>query len=80
MKVLLLNRVKNIVAKGEIACFEQFFLLPQGFQKFKSHLLQMRQNAFASGKGLNLSHLQIHFDTYAAGTFFKHYDKKEIVH
>ena len=33
MSVLLINRVENIAAKGEIACFEQFPLLPQCFQK-----------------------------------------------
>ena len=29
----LVNRVENIVVKGEIVCFEQFLLLPQCFQK-----------------------------------------------
>ena len=29
----LLNRVETIVAKGEIACYEQFLLLSQCFQK-----------------------------------------------
>ena len=33
MKVYLLNRVENIVAKGDIAYFEQCFLLQQFFQK-----------------------------------------------
>ena len=33
MKVQSLNRVKNIVTKGEIARFEQFFLLSPCFQK-----------------------------------------------
>ena len=28
----LLERVENIVAKGEIACFDKFLLLPQSFQ------------------------------------------------
>ena len=27
------NRVDNTVGKGEIACYEQFFLFPQCFQK-----------------------------------------------
>ena len=27
------NRVENIVGKGEIACYEQFLLCPQCFQK-----------------------------------------------
>ena len=29
----LLKRVENAVGKGEIACYEQFFLVPQCFQK-----------------------------------------------
>ena len=33
MKELSLNRVKNIVAKGEIAQYEKFLLLLQCFQK-----------------------------------------------
>ena len=33
MKVYLLNRVKNIVANGEIAHYKQFHHLPQYFQK-----------------------------------------------
>ena len=33
MRDLLLNRVEHIVAKVEIARFEQFLLLPQCFQK-----------------------------------------------
>ena len=33
MKVKLLKEVENIVLKGEIACFEQFLLLPECFQK-----------------------------------------------
>ena len=36
MRVLLLNRVENIVAKGEIARFEQFLLLPKCFQKLSA--------------------------------------------
>ena len=28
-----LNQVENTVGKGEIACYEQFFLFPQCFQK-----------------------------------------------
>ena len=27
------ERVENSVGKGEIACYEQFFLFPQSFQK-----------------------------------------------
>ena len=33
MKVYFLNRVENIVAKREIAHYEQFIVLPQCFQK-----------------------------------------------
>ena len=33
MRVKLLNRIENIVAKGEIALYEQFFILSQGFKK-----------------------------------------------
>ena len=32
MKVLPLQKVENIVAKGEIAHYEQFLILPQCFQ------------------------------------------------
>ena len=46
MRVLLLNRVENIVAKGEIACFEQLILLSQCFQNLSS------ADASTSGKGL----------------------------
>ena len=44
----LLKKVENIVAKGEIARFEQFLLLSQCF---KSCLLQ-RHRASVCGKGL----------------------------
>ena len=33
MRVKLLKRVENIMTKGEIARFEQFFLLPECFQR-----------------------------------------------
>ena len=36
MRVELLNRVDNIVAKGEISHVEQFLLLPQCFQKLSA--------------------------------------------
>ena len=32
MKVYLLQNIENIVAKGEIAHYEQFLILPQLFQ------------------------------------------------
>ena len=40
-------KVENIVAKGEIACFEQFLLLSPCFQK----QMQGRQKESISGKG-----------------------------
>ena len=33
MGIQLSDRIENIVGKGEIACYEQFLLLPQCFQK-----------------------------------------------
>ena len=33
MVLQLFDRVENIVGKGEIACYEQFLLFPQCFQK-----------------------------------------------
>ena len=33
MGIQLSDRVENIVEKGEIACYEQFLLFPQCFQK-----------------------------------------------
>ena len=36
MKVKLLKKVENVVANGEIAQFEQFFLLSQCLQKSSS--------------------------------------------
>ena len=33
MKTYLLNRVENIVSKGETARFDKFLLLSQSFQK-----------------------------------------------
>ena len=36
MKDQLLNKVENIVTKEEIACFEQFLLLSQCFQKWSA--------------------------------------------
>ena len=36
MKVYLLTNFENIVAKGEITCFEQFPLLSQCFQKLSA--------------------------------------------
>ena len=51
MSFIIKESRKNIVAQGEIACFEQFLLC---HNVFKSSLLQMRPNASASGKGLNI--------------------------
>ena len=36
MKKQLSHRVENIVGKEEIACYEQFLLFPQCFQKLSS--------------------------------------------
>ena len=47
MKTYLLKIVENIVSKGEIACFEQFRLLSQCFQKSSA------ADASIGGKGLN---------------------------
>ena len=33
MSKIWTNGVKNMVEKGEIACYEQFLLFPQCFQK-----------------------------------------------
>ena len=57
------ERVKNIVAKREIAHYEQFLLLPQCFPKL---LHPMCQNASAGGKALSnknvksIENLKIH--------------------
>ena len=63
MKTNLLNRVENIVSKGEIARLQQLFLLIQSFQKSsaadasESVCMSERVN-FAS-----------HFDAFAADDF-----------
>ena len=46
---IITKKPENIMAKGEIACFEQFLLLSQCF---KCRLLQRRQNGSINGKGL----------------------------
>ena len=43
--------VQNTVGKGEIACYEQFLLFPQYFQRL---LLQTRKNQGLFGKGLKV--------------------------
>ena len=53
------KRVENTVGKGEIACHEQFLLIPQCFQKT---LLQTRKNQGLFGKGLTHSHTMTPFD------------------
>ena len=50
MKVKLLDRVESIVTQGEIAHYQQFFLVAIMFSK--SHLLQRCQKASVCGKGL----------------------------
>ena len=47
MKVYLLNIVGNIVAKGDIAHYDKFILLPQCFQK----LNKMSQDGLKVEKG-----------------------------
>ena len=49
MGIQLSDFVENIVGKGEIACFEQFLLFPQCFQKLS---VLMCQNENLWGKGL----------------------------
>ena len=44
-KVLLLKKVENSLAKGEIAHFEQFLCLPHCLKKLSA------ADGFASGKG-----------------------------
>ena len=46
MTVHLLEEIEIIVAKGEIACFEQFLLLSQCFQKL-SESVYMRERVKA---------------------------------
>ena len=48
MRVQLLNRVENIVAKGEIARFEQFLLLSQCFQVVCDKGVYMRESVTAT--------------------------------
>ena len=55
-----MKKVENIVAKGEIACFEQFLLF---FTMFSSH--QMRQNVSIGWKGLNY---YLTFKSFVVGT------------
>ena len=50
MKILIQNKVENILSKGEIAHHEQFSLLPQYFQ---SRLQQRHQKASVCWKGGN---------------------------
>ena len=50
MKICLLKKVKNIVAKGEIAHDEQLLLLPQCFQTLYAR--QWRQKAPVCGEWL----------------------------
>ena len=52
--VYLLEKVENIVTKGEIACFEKFLLLFQCFQKS-----QRRQKATICGKALKFERNQL---------------------
>ena len=36
MAEISLKRVENTVGKGEIACYKQFLLFPQSFQKTRT--------------------------------------------
>ena len=47
-----MNKVENIVAKGETACYEQFLLLPQCFQK--SSAAEASESVSVCGNGLTL--------------------------
>ena len=52
MNEYILNKVENMMAKGEIACIEQFLLLTQCFQKsYAADELEI-WNASTSGKVL----------------------------
>ena len=53
MGIQLSDRVKNIVAKREIARYEQFLLIPQCFQMLS---ILVRQNEYLWNKGLKLAH------------------------
>ena len=46
------NRARNIVRKGEIACYKQFLLFSQCFH---TYLSLVRQNAALCGMGITLS-------------------------
>ena len=48
MEIEISDKVRNIVGKGEVACYEQFLLFPQCFQK----LFLNRQNEYLWSKGL----------------------------
>ena len=59
MKTLLLNRVENIVAKGEIAHYEQFLLLLQCLQKSSAE-----EDQKGSVCGIGLTNFEAHsFET-----------------
>ena len=51
MRVYLLKKVENIVAKGEISHFEQFLLLSQIFQKLSAAEASESVYMLASVKG-----------------------------
>ena len=46
----LSKQIQNTEGKGEIACYEQFLLFPQCFQR---HVLKTRKNQVLFGKGLS---------------------------
>ena len=61
----LLNRVEDIVAKGQISLFATMFL--------KSCLLQMHQNASRTGKGLKISLIEASFGIIVENGGFNRY-------
>ena len=62
MKVKLLNRIENIVAKDKIAHDENYFSFYD--KVLKSCLLQMCQNVSTSGKQLTLFQIHTHSATF----------------
>ena len=50
--IILIEEVENIVAKGEINCFEQFFLSPEYFQKSSAAEASMRERVKTSIKNM----------------------------
>ena len=71
------------MAKGEIACFEQFLLFSLCFQKAaeaaevsESVYMRERVKISVSGKGPTLFHIQVPSDASAEDNLGKHCDKR----